>query len=223
MASTADEDDIAALTGRLGRIVAGMAALVTLTAILWSSSLPLWVGWRLYSEQVLVVALALAITFLTRPAGRAPGRFDKVAAAVSLGYGAYMTVWFPVLSQNVFYHPTEALIVSGVGFVLPIEGVRRSMGWALIVILGVGGQQCRVNRSDHHSADEGGRLQAQDRRSNRGGGQHRGPVDAADHGCRRLPFGREPSGQLWHRDGCRNRAVAAVLRQPVHLCRSWAG
>ncbi|NCO20792.1 MAG: hypothetical protein GW905_01985, partial [Rhodobacterales bacterium] len=109
MASTADEDDIAALTGRLGRIVAGMAALVTLTAILWSSSLPLWVGWRLYSEQVLVVALALAITFLTRPAGRAPGRFDKVAAAVSLGYGAYMTVWFPVLSQNVFYHPTEAL------------------------------------------------------------------------------------------------------------------
>jgi len=106
-----------------------MAALVTLTAIFWSSSLPVWVGWRIYSEQVLIVALALslAITFLTRPFRKGavrhgPGWFDWAAALIALGYGAYMVVRFPVLSQNVFYHPTESLIVSAIGFALLIEG-----------------------------------------------------------------------------------------------------
>ncbi|WP_108484483.1 TRAP transporter permease [Oceaniglobus ichthyenteri] len=126
---------------RLGAFVAMMAALLTLTAIVWSSSLPLWIGWRIYSEQVLIVALALAlaITFVTRPArkgvARPPNRLDWALAIAALSLGAYLMVRFPVLSQNVFYHPVEALIISAIGFVLLIEGVRRSMGWALIVIL----------------------------------------------------------------------------------------
>ncbi|MEM7523029.1 MAG: TRAP transporter fused permease subunit [Pseudomonadota bacterium] len=123
-------------------IVAGAAFLSSVTAIVWSSSLPVWIGWRLYSEQALVVVLALsiAVAFLTRRATRGgeggPTLLDKAGAGAALAFGAYMAVRFPVLSENVFYHPTEALIVSAIGLTLVLEAVRRTMGWALIAILG---------------------------------------------------------------------------------------
>lgn len=117
-------------------LTAGLAALTTVTAIFWSSGAPLWIGWRVYTEQVLIIALALAmaIAYLTR-AGRWPVA-SWALAAISLGFGAWLAARFPTLSENVFYHPTEALIVSIIGFTLIIEAVRRTMGWSLIVILG---------------------------------------------------------------------------------------
>ena len=127
----------------LYRIVAALAALSTVAAIVWSSSLPLWIGLRVYSEQVLLVVLSasMAITFLTRQRvrgrGDGPDLADKALALAALVWGAVMVIRFPVLSQNVFYHPTEALILSSVGMVLLLEAVRRAMGWALIVILGI--------------------------------------------------------------------------------------
>ena len=42
-------------------LTAGLAALTTLTAIFWSSGAPLWIGWRVYTEQILVAALAMAM------------------------------------------------------------------------------------------------------------------------------------------------------------------
>ena len=124
------------------RTVAGLAAVATLAAVVWSSSLPLWIGVRVYSEQVLLLVLAasLAITFLTRPlrAGAGgPSGADSALAVVSLIWGGVLLVRFPTLSQNVFYHPTEALILSAIGLPLLLEAVRRAMGWALIVILGL--------------------------------------------------------------------------------------
>lgn len=126
----------------LDRSVAFLAALCTVSAIVWSSSLPLFIGWRLYSEQVLLLVLCacMAITFVTRPRTRgrdaAADTFDKALAVAALIWGVVMVVRFPVLSQSVFYHPTEALILSATGLCLLLEAVRRAMGWALIVILG---------------------------------------------------------------------------------------
>ncbi len=126
----------------LTRTVAVLAAVVTLSAIFWSSSLPLWIGLRVYSEQILLLVLgcAMAITFLTRPrlkGGTGPDRFDIVMAALALIWAGVLVARFPTLSQNVFYHPTEALVMSVSGMILLVEAVRRAMGWALIVILGV--------------------------------------------------------------------------------------
>ena len=116
-------------------LTAALAALTTLTAIFWSSGAPLWIGWRVYTEQILIAALAMAmaIAYLTK-AGRWPV-FSWALAAASLGFGAWLAARFPTLSENVFYHPTEALIVSAIGFALIIEAVRRTMGYSLIVIL----------------------------------------------------------------------------------------
>ncbi|MFT4794243.1 MAG: TRAP transporter 4TM/12TM fusion protein [Paracoccaceae bacterium] len=118
------------------QITAVLAACITLTAVFWSSGAPLWIGWRVYSEQVLIVALtlAMALAFITVPSG--PRSLSIAAALVSLGFGGWLAVRFPTLSENVFYHPTEALIVSVIGLVLILEAVRRTMGWSLIVILG---------------------------------------------------------------------------------------
>ncbi len=116
-------------------LTAGLAGLTTLTAVFWSSGAPLWIGWRVYSEQVLVAALAfaMAIAYLTRQ-GRFP-LLSKLLAVASLCFGGWLAVRFPTLSENVFYHPTEALITSAIGFTLIVEAVRRTMGWSLIVIL----------------------------------------------------------------------------------------
>ena len=48
-----------------------LAALITLTAVLWSSGAPLWIGWRVYSEQILIAALAfaMAVAFITSQSG----------------------------------------------------------------------------------------------------------------------------------------------------------
>jgi TRAP transporter 4TM/12TM fusion protein len=116
-------------------ITAILAALITLTAILWSSGAPLWIGWRVYSEQVLIAALSfsMAVAFITSRSG--PLWWTRFAALASLVFGAWLAARFPILSENVFYHPTEALIISAVGFVLLLDAVRRTMGWSLIVIL----------------------------------------------------------------------------------------
>ncbi|WP_223426577.1 TRAP transporter permease [Tateyamaria pelophila] len=117
-------------------VTAILAALITLTAVLWSSGAPLWIGWRVYSEQVLIAALAfaMAVAYITSASG--PRWWTRCAAVASLGFGTWLAVRFPTLSENVFYHPTEALIVSAIGFVLLLDAVRRTMGWSLIVILG---------------------------------------------------------------------------------------
>lgn len=117
-------------------VISSLAVLITVTAVFWASGAPLWIGWRVYSEQVLVAALAfaMALAFLTSTSG--PRVIALVEAAASLGFGMWLAMRFPTLSENVFYHPTEALIISVIGFSLIVDAVRRTMGWALIVILG---------------------------------------------------------------------------------------
>lgn len=120
-----------------GFIISIFAFLITFTAVFWSSGAPLWFDWRVYPEQILLVALALAmaVAFLTRSGSLQS--LSIILAILSLIFGSWLTVRFPVLSENVFYHPTEALLVSLLGLVLILEAVRRTMGWSLIVILGL--------------------------------------------------------------------------------------
>ena len=118
-----------------GSVISIFAFLITFTAVFWSSGAPLWFDWRVYPEQILLVALALAmaVAFLTRP-----GSFQSLSiilAILSLLFGSWLAIRFPVLSENVFYHPTEALLASLLGLVLILDAVRRTMGWSLIVIL----------------------------------------------------------------------------------------
>ena len=120
-----------------GSVISLFAFMITFTAVFWSSGAPLWFDWRVYPEQILLVALAfaLAVSFLTRPGSL--HSLSIILAILSLLFGSWLAIRFPVLSENVFYHPTEALVVSLLGIVLILEAVRRTMGWSLIIILGL--------------------------------------------------------------------------------------
>ena len=84
-----------------------LAALITLTAVLWSSGAPLWIGWRVYSEQVLIAALAfaMAVAFITSQSG--PLWWSRLAAIASLCFGAWLTVRFPLCLRMCFTIPPK--------------------------------------------------------------------------------------------------------------------
>ncbi len=126
-----------------GLVVPALCAFVALAALFWGLGGPVRLGIQLYAEQLLVSVLAatLAVCFLTRRVRRnapasAPIPFlDHLLAAAALGWGGYLAWVYPELATNVFFRPTEALIVSTIGLVLLMEGLRRAVGWALLVIL----------------------------------------------------------------------------------------
>ena len=113
-----------------------LAALITVTAVFWSAGVPLWFGWLVYSEQILIVALAMAMALAFLASAQGPRWLVVAEAIASLGFGLWLVIRFPVLLGSVFYHPTEALLGSIVGCLLIVDAVRRTMGWVLLAILG---------------------------------------------------------------------------------------
>ena len=126
-------------------VVPVLAAFVCLAAVAWALAIPVRLGLQVYAEQLLIAVLTatLAICFLTRRARRSASAaapiplYDVALAAVAVVHGAYLTWVFPDLATSVFFRPTEAIIVSSIGLVLLLEGLRRAVGWSLIVILGL--------------------------------------------------------------------------------------
>ena len=62
---------------------------------------------------------------------------ERFLAFIAVIYGIYLVVRYPVLAENVFYHPRESLTIAIIGLVLLIEAVRRRIGWSLVVILAI--------------------------------------------------------------------------------------
>lgn len=126
---------------RIATIVLG--ALIALAGIAWGADLYRMVGWTFLTEQFLaaVLGLSLALVFLTRPFNRnAPGPrrlpwYDAILALVSLGAGVYATLRYPDILSNFFMQPLDGEIVSWLLFVLVIEGLRRTAGWSLVVVV----------------------------------------------------------------------------------------
>lgn len=117
--------------------------LIPVLSLLWASGAPLFMGIRVWTEQLLIATatLAMALCFLRRSFTRdvrepadAPW-FDRLAALAALSYGTYLTLRFPYLTENLFYARQEALVVASIGMVLLLETVRRAISWPLIFIL----------------------------------------------------------------------------------------
>ncbi len=119
-----------------------IALLITLTGLAWALDVPRTVGLILFVQQFLAVVLGLgiALVFLTmsfdrKPQTRPVPRADIVAALVAFVAGCVLAVRFPVLSEHVYYHPVEAAILSIVFLVLVVEGLRRIIGWPLVIVV----------------------------------------------------------------------------------------
>ncbi len=122
-----------------------LAVVLTCGAIAWAADLYREVGLLLYTEQYLLgmLALALALVFLTaraRKTAESAARdqmpwYDWLAAAAGFGAAGYMAVRYPVLAELIAMHPRDGLVAGVVVILLVVEGLRRTAGTALTMII----------------------------------------------------------------------------------------
>jgi len=146
--SSMSDDVTSTAWGRFDRKVEpALAVIVTLLVIFWASGLPLFMGIRVYAEQVLVAILsfAAAICFFTRDfrgnkrpqSSSAPGApvYDRLLAWAAIIFGISLAWRYPVISDEIFYRPTEALVIGVVGLIIVLEALRRAIGYSLLIVL----------------------------------------------------------------------------------------
>jgi TRAP transporter 4TM/12TM fusion protein len=86
------------------------------------------------------LGLGLALIFLHYPLRRGQARhrlpwYDAVAALLGFAACVYVAVRYPFILQNFFQMPLDALVAAFIITLLSIEGLRRSVGMALVIVL----------------------------------------------------------------------------------------
>lgn len=127
------------------RLIFAAASLLTLASIGFALQFYRNVlGLLLYNEQFLagMLALGMALIFLTQPARRGTSRpdipwYDWILAAASFAGCIYLAVRYPALSEDMTARPIDGLVVAFILIPLVIEALRRSVGLALTIIVGV--------------------------------------------------------------------------------------
>ena len=118
-----------------------LSALVPAGSIIWIAAIPQRLGLLIYPEQIaaLMLGSAMAVVFLrgVKPERGVLATVDAVLGLAALALGIYVFVRFPVLSEGSFMYPTEAMILGAVTVGLVMEGLRRVIGWALIIIFAI--------------------------------------------------------------------------------------
>ena len=121
-----------------------LAIALALGSLAWAADLYRTVGLIFLPEQLIVAMLGvgLALAFLLHPARRksesAPVRwYDGVLAMVGFSTGWYVAFVYPELILRHFETPTDGIIASIILYVLCLEGLRRTTGYPLVVIVAV--------------------------------------------------------------------------------------
>jgi len=122
-----------------------LAVALSCGAIAWAADLYREVGLLLYTEQYLLgmLALALPLVFLTARARKSAAAaaadrmpwYDWLAAFAGFAAAGYMAVRYPVMSELIALHPRDGLVTALVVIVLVVEGLRRTAGTALTLII----------------------------------------------------------------------------------------
>jgi len=132
-------------------LVNALAVTLTCGVLAWAADIIRLFGILIYVEQyiALMVALALPLVFLTVPARRValqPGDegirrhgpvpwFDKLAATAGFILGIYIAFRFPELSEMGSQRPWDGLITAIVLCLLFVEGLRRTSGTAITLVV----------------------------------------------------------------------------------------
>jgi TRAP transporter 4TM/12TM fusion protein len=103
---------------------------------------PSYLGFLILREQYMGVFLAqiLACTFMSVPATKRERRtsipwFDRVMALGGLACGLYIAVLFPHILATSSRLSLDRVVLGGIAILLILEGTRRLLGWALVIIV----------------------------------------------------------------------------------------
>ncbi len=114
-----------------------LGSLIALAAIAYASDLFSRIGLAIYTEQYLAVVLgiSLALVFLKPQANPTRRGMDACVAVVAFIAGLYLAVQYPMLVERQLDMPPAALTLSGLFFVLVLEGLRRVIGTTLVIVV----------------------------------------------------------------------------------------
>jgi TRAP transporter 4TM/12TM fusion protein len=122
----------------LDLIAAALAIFVPVLAVIWTLSVPQRFGILIYPEQIAALMLGFSLTVVyLRDVERTTGviaLFNGFLALASFLLGLYVYWRFVDLSENTHRLPMEALVLGICVVALVMEGVRRVIGWTLIII-----------------------------------------------------------------------------------------
>ncbi|MEM8789411.1 MAG: TRAP transporter fused permease subunit [Pseudomonadota bacterium] len=140
------QEQSGAHTGVGAAVIAVLAGVLTIVSVLQAADVPARLGYSYYTEQflALVLGLSLAIIFLA-PRRRAGGGgqaphggyryLNWALAAAGLGLSLYVSVAYPSLVGRAMSLPLDALLVGGALIFLVLEGLRRAVGWTLVIVV----------------------------------------------------------------------------------------
>lgn len=128
-------------------LIDGLAGTICLLAIAWSMNLSRTFGVVIFVQQYMLIifGIALSLVYLTLPFKRGGDRqepqqisaLDCLASIVSIVTCTILSLRYPVLSEDIFFHLEEGFYLSAIILALTIEGLRRAIGWPLVIIAGV--------------------------------------------------------------------------------------
>lgn len=129
-------------SGMTGLTVTVLGALIAFAALAWGADLYRMVRWNFLAEQFLaaVLGMAMAVVFISHRLRRTDDPsvvpwYDWLLAFVALGTGLYMAYAYPRFLGD-FFRPTwDGLMTTWLLFVLVIEGLRRSAGLPLVIVV----------------------------------------------------------------------------------------
>ena len=137
----------------MNALINTLAVILTTGVLAWASDVFRLLGFLFYTEQYIAVmlAIALALVYLSVPARKAAVSvesdegaqrrfgsipwYDLVAAAAGFSIAMYVAIRFPVLSELVSVRPWSGLIPAVILGLLLLEGLRRTSGWAITLVV----------------------------------------------------------------------------------------
>jgi TRAP transporter 4TM/12TM fusion protein len=119
-----------------------LAILLVAASIAWAADVYRMFGLVLFMEQFVagILAIAFLLVFLAMPARKGasqevPPLYDILMGLAGFSAAGYIAVRFVDLGTLMFFAPLDGLLAAVVVIVLSLEGVRRTVGWPLVIVV----------------------------------------------------------------------------------------
>lgn len=127
-----------------GRIVGMLAGTLTVVSVAQAADIPSRIGYSYYTEQFLALVLGLSLALIFLVSGRSEKgeadsgnvrTIDWILSTAGLFLSLYVAAAYPSLVGRAMSLPWDALIVGTLLFFLLLEGLRRAVGWTLVIVV----------------------------------------------------------------------------------------